>query len=76
MFLSVLSIRTESDNSSVFSADDEEMQYTYRTAIEFDNSGKVYNIDWTNPNDFQKGTYTIMMYSDGYTMGRTSLSLK
>ncbi len=65
-----------SDNSSVFSADGEEMQYTYRTAIEFDNSGKIYNIDWTNPNAFQKGNYTILLYADGYTMGRASLSLK
>jgi len=66
-----------SDNSSVFSADGDELQYTYRTAIEFDNTqDKIYNIDWTNPGSFQKGTYTVVLYADGYTMGKTSFSLK
>jgi len=65
-----------SDNSSVFSSDNEDLQYTYKTAVEFDNSGKIYNIDWTNPGSFQKGTYTVVLYADGYTMGRTSLALR
>jgi hypothetical protein len=64
------------DNSSLFSSDGEELQYTYKTAIEFNNDGKVYNIDWTNPNKFQKGTYTVVLYADGYTMGKSSISLK
>jgi hypothetical protein len=60
----------------LFSSDGEELQYTYKTAIEFNNDGKVYNIDWTNPNKFQKGTYTVVLYADGYTMGKSSISLK
>lgn len=65
-----------SDNSSMFSADGDELQYTYKTAIEFDNSEKVFNIDWNNPKSFQKGTYTVVLYADGYTMGKTSFSLR
>ena len=66
-----------SDNSSVFGADGDELQYTYRTAIEFDNTpNKIYNIDWSNPGAFQKGTYTVVLYADGYTMGKTSFALK
>ena len=66
-----------SDNGSLFTADGDDLQYTYRTSIEFDNTqGKVYAIDWTNPDSFHKGTYTIMLYSDGYTMGKTSVVLK
>lgn len=65
-----------SDNSSLFSSDGEELQYTYKTAIEFANDGKVYNIDWTNPLSFQKGTYTVVLYADGYTMGKSSIALK
>lgn len=66
-----------SDNGSLFTADGDDLQYTYRTAIEFDNTAnKVYNIDWTNPNPFQKGTYTVVLYSDGYTMGKTTVTLK
>jgi hypothetical protein len=65
-----------SDNSSLFLVDGEELQYTYKTAIEFANDGKLYNIDWTNPGKFQKGTYTVMLYADGYTMGKSSVTLK
>ena len=65
-----------SDNGSMFMADDEELQYTYKTAIEFANDSKVYSIDWTNPESFQKGTYTVVLYADGYTMGRGTVVLR
>lgn len=65
-----------SDNTGTFVADDDEMQYTYKTAVEFANDGKPYTLDWTNPAKFEKGTYTIVLYSDGYTMGRSSMTLK
>ncbi|TZF85908.1 hypothetical protein FW774_02230 (plasmid) [Pedobacter sp. BS3] len=63
-------------NSGMFNVDGEDLQYTYKTAIEFTNEGNVYNIDWTNPNAFQKGTYTVLMYADGYTMGKGSIALR
>jgi len=63
-------------NSSNFMADDEEMQFSYKTAIEFANDDKPYSIDWTNPNKFVKGTYTVILYADGYTMGRGTLALR
>ncbi|HEY1025344.1 MAG TPA: hypothetical protein VGE26_09290 [Sphingobacteriaceae bacterium] len=65
-----------SGNEGIFIADGDEMQYTYRTAIEFANDGKTYTIDWTNPGSFEKGTYTVILYADGYTMGRSTLALK
>lgn len=65
-----------SDNGSMFIADDEELQYTYKTAVEFSNDSKVYSIDWTNPAGFQKGTYTVVLYADGYTMGRGTVVLR
>ena len=64
------------DNSSMFNADGEDLQYTYRTAIDYDNTEKVFNVDWTNPGNFVKGTYTVMLYADGYTMGKSSFSLR
>ncbi|HEY0668039.1 MAG TPA: hypothetical protein VGD22_07690 [Sphingobacteriaceae bacterium] len=63
-------------NNGIFIADGDEMQYSYRTAIEFANDSKPYSIDWTNPEAFEKGTYTIILYADGFTMGRTSLELR
>jgi len=63
-------------NTGMFTTDNEELQYTYRTAIEFNNDGKSYTIDWTNPEKFQKGTYNVVLYADGYTMGRSSVTLR
>jgi DNA repair exonuclease SbcCD ATPase subunit len=65
-----------SKNNGIFNAEEEELQYTYKTAIEFINDGKVYSIDWSNSADFQKGDYTVLLYSDGYSMGKGSISLK
>lgn len=65
-----------SDNTGTFVADDEDLQYTYKTAIEFANDGKPYTIDWTNPGKFEKGTYTVVLYADTYTMGRSSMTLR
>lgn len=65
-----------SKNNSTFNAEEEELQYTYKTAIEFVNDGKIYSIDWANSGNFQKGDYTVLLYSDGYSMGKGSISLR
>lgn len=65
-----------SKNNGTFNSEEEELQYTYKTAVEFANDGKTYSIDWANNGDFQKGNYTILMYSDGYSMGKGAISLK
>jgi hypothetical protein len=63
-------------NNGLFIADGDEMQYSYRTAIEFSNDSKPYSIEWTNPGKFEKGSYTVILYADGYTMGRSTLALR
>jgi DNA repair exonuclease SbcCD ATPase subunit len=64
------------NDSGMFTSEGQDLQYTYKTAIDYRNDGSTYTIDWTNPVAFQKGTYTVLMYADGYTMGRTSFILK
>ncbi len=59
-----------------FIANDQQLQYTYKTAIEFNGEGKTYVLDWTNRNAFEAGTYTVILYTDGYTTGRGTFSLK
>jgi len=59
-----------------FNADNQDLQFTYKTSIDFKDDGSGYTIDWTNPGKFQKGTYTVLLYADGYTMGKTSFMLK
>jgi predicted nuclease with TOPRIM domain len=66
---------TQTD-SGTFNADSQDLQYTYKTSIDFRDDGSGYVIDWVNPSPFQKGTYTVLLYADGYTMGKTSITLK
>lgn len=63
-------------NNGMFNSDEEELQYTYKTAIEFADDGRTYTIDWANNGNFQKGNYTVLLYSDGYSMGKGSLGLR
>ncbi len=63
-------------DSGTFNADGQDLQSTYKTSIDFKDDGSGYVIDWDNPSPFQKGTYTVILYADGYTMGKTSFMLK
>jgi predicted nuclease with TOPRIM domain len=65
-----------SPDSGTFNADSQDLQFTYKTSIEFKDDGAGYTIDWVNPVAFQKGDYTVLLYADGYTMGKTGFSLK
>jgi hypothetical protein len=63
-------------DSGPFTADGQDLQFTYKTSIDFKNDGSAYTIDWQNPAAFQKGDYTVLLYADGYTMGKSGFSLK
>lgn len=63
-------------SGATFTADGQELQYTYKTSIDYKDDGSGYTIDWVNPNEFKKGAYTIILYADGYTMGKTGITLK
>lgn len=64
------------NDSGTFTADGQNFQFTYKTSIDFKDDGSAYTIDWENPGPFEKGTYTVLLYADGYTMGKTSFMLK
>jgi len=59
-----------------FEANNQNLQYTYKTAIEFSGEAKTFTLDWTNNAAFQSGNYSIILYADGYTMGKGTFSLK
>ncbi|MGF7040945.1 hypothetical protein [Mucilaginibacter lappiensis] len=64
-------------DGGTFNADSQDLQYTYKTSIDFKDDGTQYTIDWLNPAlPFQKGTYTVLLYADGGTMGKTGFTLK
>ena len=62
--------------STTFQVEGQDLQYTYKAPIDFKDDGSGYTIDWLNPNPFQKGTYTVLLYSDGYAMGKSTITLK
>jgi len=65
-----------SGTSGNFNINSQDMQYTYKSAIDFKNDGSGYVIDWVNPTEFLKGTYSVLLYADGYQMGKSSFNLR
>jgi peptidoglycan hydrolase CwlO-like protein len=63
-------------DAGTFNADSQDLQYTYKTSIDFKDDGVNYTVDWTYASPFQKGTYTVLLYADGYTMGKTSVTFR
>lgn len=64
-------------NESKFTADGAEMQYSVKSNINFENkSGQTYTMYWTKASSIEPGTYTITLYSDGASIGSTTLQLK
>ncbi|MBS1530993.1 MAG: hypothetical protein JSU01_11835 [Bacteroidetes bacterium] len=68
-------------NSQSFTADGQTLQATYKTSIDFKNDGSQFTIDWApaapaSGQKFQKGTYTVLLYSDNSTMGQSAITLK
>jgi predicted nuclease with TOPRIM domain len=64
------------NDSGTFNADSQDLQYTYKTSIDYKDDGANYVVDWLYDQPFQKGTYTVLLYADGYTMGKTGVLLK
>ena len=68
---------TDPKDAGTFQSDGQDLQYTYKTSIDFKDDGSGYTIDWVNPAlPFVKGTYTVLLYADGGKMGQSTFSLK
>lgn len=59
-----------------FEANGQEMQYSNKMQVAYNNDGTTYKIDWTNPKEFIKGLYTVILYTDGLEMGKSQVDLK
>lgn len=64
------------NENNMFEADGQEMQYSDMITISYNNDDTVYQIDWVNPKPFIKGVYAILLYADGFSMGKASIELK
>lgn len=59
-----------------FEADGQDMQYSHSIYIDYNNDNSTYLIDWTNPQPFIKGVYTVILYTEGNTLGKAQIILK
>ncbi|MDT4844064.1 hypothetical protein FQZ97_780060 [compost metagenome] len=63
------------NNTDFFEANGQQMQYSHRIQISYNNDDTTYAINWTNPKEFLKGVYTVILYCDGFEMGKSQLIL-
>jgi chromosome segregation ATPase len=52
-----------------------ESLYTFSTQIVYEGSEKEISSRWKPHNGFKKGTYTVEVFSEGYTMGSSKITL-
>ena len=63
------------NENNMFEADGQEMQYSDMITISFNDDNTTYNMQWVNPREFIKGTYSVILYADGFVMGKGSVEL-
>jgi len=64
------------NETNMFEADGQEMQYSDMITISYNNDNTAYSLEWVNPQPFIKGVYSVILYANGYTMGKAALLLK
>lgn len=64
------------DENNMFEADNQQMQYSSAIEISFNDDNTRYQMDWINPRAFIKGDYTIILYADGFLMGKSEINLR
>jgi hypothetical protein len=64
------------DENNMFDADNQQMQYSEMITLVFKDDNDSYSLSWVNPREFIKGTYNIILYADGATMGKSFINLK
>ncbi len=62
--------------NGTFTADGQDLQYTYKTSIDYTGDAKTYLLEWLNKGTFAPGNYNVMLYIDGSTMGKGTFSLR
>ncbi|WP_158798674.1 hypothetical protein [Pedobacter sp. L105] len=64
------------NETNMFEADGQEMQYSEMITISYNNDNTVYPIEWVNPKPFIKGSYSVILYTDGASIGKAAILLK
>jgi myosin heavy subunit len=66
----------EERGSGSFTYQGEEVLYTIKETLDFDNSDKTYSIYWHKGTPFEEGPYEIVVYNDGLKIGKSSFEIK
>ena len=64
------------NDNDFFEANGQQMQYSNKLQISYNNDDTIFNVDWTNPKEFIKGTYSVILYCDGFEMGKAQILLR
>lgn len=64
------------NEADLFEADGQKMQFSSKIQFNYNDDNSIINIDWVNPKEFTKGIYTIILYTDGFVMGKSQLTLR
>ncbi|MEJ5994091.1 hypothetical protein WG904_06615 [Pedobacter sp. Du54] len=64
------------NDNDFFEANGQQMQYSNKLQVSYNNDDTTFTIDWTNPKEFIKGTYSVILYCDGFEMGKGQIGLK
>lgn len=62
--------------TDMFEADGQQMQFSSKMQFNYNDDNTTYTIQWENPKVFIKGIYTIILYTDGFIMGKGQISLR
>jgi cell division protein FtsB len=64
-------------SDSKFTADGEEMQYSAKSTVNFENkAGQTYTMFWKKSSAIEPGEFTLIIYADGASIGSTKITLK
>ncbi|HTM99231.1 MAG TPA: hypothetical protein VL088_10830 [Pedobacter sp.] len=64
------------NDNDFFESNNQQMQFSNKMQISYNNDETTYSMDWTNPKEFLRGIYAIILYCDGSEMGKSQISLK
>ena len=64
------------NENNTFVADGQQMQYSSVIEFAYNDDDTAYKINWVNPNEFMKGKYSIILYADGFVMGKNQIELR
>lgn len=62
--------------TDMFEADGQQMQFSSKMQFNYNDDNSSYKIQWENPKEFIKGTYSIILYTDGFIMGKSQITLR